>query len=530
MRMIPATPYGTNSKAEKRVFDRLRTAFEDNNASPPLVAYHSLNLPRHERQRFGEIDFLLCGRDGIFVIEVKGGRVECRQGVWRTTDRHGQTHRLKNSPFRQAENGLHGLMKKLESAFPRYQLDTFTIGYGVVFPDCALEASGAEWDAETMADAQTFRDFQAWLATLFRYWQKKSFHKARPEASLIAAVQKYLRPEFEAVVPLHVLVDQSEERIARLTEDQMAMVDVVQANARVMCFGGAGTGKTFLALEVARRWTAEGLQVALACHSAWLKRYLETRFQMERLVVTTARAIGTAARRSLIDKFDGIIVDEGQDLLEMDILDTLDRFLKGGLSNGRWVFFHDVNNQANLFGNMDLDALSYLNSLGPVRIPLNTNCRNTLNILEKIKKDLGADMGVRGAGQGPDIREKTAKTAEEAAILLKEEITVLLHHGGLSPGEITLVSSRSYEDSVVSLLPAKIQNMICELDQYSLRSFPPRKISYVKIADFKGLENKAVIVLDLPKPEAEKDRVPFHYVAMSRPRDILSLIWCPAQR
>ena len=52
MEMIPATPHGTHSRAEKRVFDQLRIAFETDHT---LTAYHSLNLPRHPYKRFGEI-------------------------------------------------------------------------------------------------------------------------------------------------------------------------------------------------------------------------------------------------------------------------------------------------------------------------------------------------------------------------------------------------------------------------------------------------------------------------------------------
>jgi len=43
MKMIPATPHGTHSKAEKRVFDRLYAAFV-NEWNDSLVAYHSLGF------------------------------------------------------------------------------------------------------------------------------------------------------------------------------------------------------------------------------------------------------------------------------------------------------------------------------------------------------------------------------------------------------------------------------------------------------------------------------------------------------
>jgi len=80
MRMIPDTPHGTHSQAEKRVFDRLRAAFASEQDGV-FTAYHSLNLTRHAYKRFGEIDFLICCPHGIFVLEVKGGRVGCHNGV-----------------------------------------------------------------------------------------------------------------------------------------------------------------------------------------------------------------------------------------------------------------------------------------------------------------------------------------------------------------------------------------------------------------------------------------------------------------
>ena len=69
MRMIPDTPHGTHSQAEKRVVDRLRAAFLDERDSV-FTAYHSLNLTRHAYKRFGEIDFLICCPRGLYVLEV----------------------------------------------------------------------------------------------------------------------------------------------------------------------------------------------------------------------------------------------------------------------------------------------------------------------------------------------------------------------------------------------------------------------------------------------------------------------------
>jgi hypothetical protein len=457
MQMIPSTPHQTESRAELRIFDRLRAAFANDN-SLRLTAFHSLNLTNHQNKRFGEIDFLIVGRCGIFVLEIKGGGISCRDGIWYSTGRTGIARRLKESPFRQAELGLHGLLEKLQTNLPDAVLSQFTVGYGVIFPDCHWDITSAEWDKAVLADARTSRDLERWLSGLFRHWRKRDSGRRRePDDAAIAELKRFLRPEFDVAVPLHVQLDELEKRVAALTEDQMRMLDVVDANPRVICTGGAGTGKTFLALELARRWSASGRKVLLACRSPWLKQWLETRFALPGVTVSVAAAASTAARRKGIKSFDALIVDEGQDLLSMDNVDRLDAVLDGGLEQGRWCFFHDLNNQAGFFGAPDPDALALLETYGSARVPLTTNCRNTRQILDKVQSTLGADMGVRGSGDGPKVTEHKAKTRENAAQVLASEIERLIQQGRLSPSEITILSRRPFAESAAAELPPAIK-------------------------------------------------------------------------
>ena len=68
---------------------------------------------------------------------------------------------------------------------------------------------------------------------------------------------------------------------------------------------------------------------------------------------------------------------------------------------------------------------------------------------------------------------------------------------------------------------------LIELDAFSMRDFPPKKMSFAQIADFKGLENEAVIVVDIPNPKKlnNSESLAEHYVSMSRARVCLSLIY-----
>ena len=502
------------------MFDQLRATFSgpDQNG---WFAMHSLNLPRHEYKRFGEIDFVICGPDGLFVLEVKGGGVSCHDGIWETTNRYGETERLRESPFKQAEGALHGLREKL----PASLFNMFVVGYGVVIPDVERVPESAEWDRAVLADGRGFRQFEKWLKRFVRHWRAKDSRKTTANPEQLNALRQHLRPDFEAVVPLHVSAHDVETRIARLTEDQLNLLDVVEANSRVICSGGAGTGKTMLALELAKRWGASGMKTALACHSPWLKRFLE-RNAVPGLTVSLADSIHVTAKRVGIEKFDALIVDEGQDVLNMDALARLDDRLREGISEGRWCFFHDANNQSGLCGSYVPDAYDYLESFGPARIPLKTNCRNSLPILKRIQLALHADMGNAGVGDGPAVREIHVSDAKGATEALEKELRSLVDGEGFGLGDIVVLSPFPFAQSWVSALPTDLRESVSVLDDASPRNMSRHTIGFAQIGDFKGLESEVVVLVDMPRPGHSGTLRSLHYVGMSRARALLSMICC----
>ena len=85
MNIIPASPYKTNSNAEIRVFDKIKESFANDNR---YLAFHSLNLTKHEKKRFGEADFVIICEFGLFVFEVKGGKI--------IVDKHDKPNNFKN--------------------------------------------------------------------------------------------------------------------------------------------------------------------------------------------------------------------------------------------------------------------------------------------------------------------------------------------------------------------------------------------------------------------------------------------------
>src|SRR5262249_39260360 len=139
-------------------------------------ALHSLNLAEHVWKRVGEIDFLVVGPRGIYVLEVKGGGVSCERGIWRFTDRTGRSRRKRESPFSQARTAMFSLQKRLEESMPQGALSRVTFGYAVVFPDCDFDLESVEWSPEMVIDrGQLDRKdgVRRTLGRLASYWRGK---------------------------------------------------------------------------------------------------------------------------------------------------------------------------------------------------------------------------------------------------------------------------------------------------------------------------------------------------------------------
>ncbi|WP_257297155.1 NERD domain-containing protein [Endozoicomonas sp. YOMI1] len=522
MKIIPNIPYNNNSFAEGQVFDALKLAkLEGIN----IIAFHSLALTSHTDKREGEADFVIISTFGLFVLEVKGGRISFQDGIWFTENKHGK-HRISD-PFKQANGAVHAVNKKIKE-FLNLEETRIPIGYAVMFPNVVWKQQGAEWDREMICDSADIRHFDHWLTNLFKYWN----YRRPANANLLSTddvnqIASFLRPNFEVVQPLFDQIESVNRSSVCLTEEQYHYVDMAMENKRVMCSGGAGTGKTFLAAEMARRFIAQDKTVLLACKSSWLRHYLTTRIESEKLLISTINGLSTALRRSGLDAFDVLIVDEGQDLLNRSDLDILDSAITGGLDDGQWYFFHDANNQADVLSHMDKDALGWLKTKNnPAVLRLNVNCRNTGNILTSIQTSLGCDMGKPTLVEGPEVTEhhgSKESLANDLSKLLKE-----LKSSEVDERSITILSSVRKRRSLLSVLAQDEINSITELDDYKVRKYPFDGITFAEIKNFKGLENDIIILLDLPNPNSlsNSDNRSLHYVGMSRAKAKLYCFWC----
>ena len=125
-------PRHTESEAEQKVYKALKTSLPGG-----WYAWHSLRLRTREKGEFSEADFIIAdpNRPGIFILEVKGGQIEQRDGQW-----YQNSVQLKSSPLDQAFSFL----KKLVRRFKENDVKAPTIGVAVCYPDTFFDQQPAQ--------------------------------------------------------------------------------------------------------------------------------------------------------------------------------------------------------------------------------------------------------------------------------------------------------------------------------------------------------------------------------------------------
>jgi Nuclease-related domain/AAA domain len=512
MKLIPPEISLRNpSAAEKKVFRLLKLVEVEG-----CFALHSLNLSEHEYKVCGEIDFLIVGPPGFFVLEVKGGRIARKDGVWGFTDRYGHERRKAEGPFDQAQSAAFALLKRLKVLLAAGSLPRLVFGWAVVFPDQEFGERSVEWAPEMVLDeddCRTAAALESGLRRLIRYWTAKSEGARRLHPEEVARLRGVLRPDFELAPSLRLRGEQLDLDHQSLTEAQYKALDLVEENERILCAGGAGTGKTFLAAEVARRESAAGRKVLVTCKSSILARFLA---EQPGLAAGNCATLDLPRASSRADRYDCVVIDEAQDVMNADDLAVVDGLLNGGLEAGRWRMFYDPNNQTGILGEFDPVAFVLLAETGPARIKLPDNCRNTRDIVTQVQLVTGADVGVSTAGAGVPVEYEFWTTDQEQSEKLAAHLMQLLEDG-VEPQHVTVLSPVRFQESCVRLLPDRLRTKLRALDAQSVVR-PVSGIGFAAVRDFKGLENRFVCVVDLRHLDDTVEALNTLYVAMTRPR------------
>lgn len=510
MKLIPPVEYvDSQSTAEREVAELLKAIPSDDG-----VAYHSVHLPRHRKQIMGEADFVVLWKGAILVLEVKGGRLgRSDEGVWYSVDRHGMQHPLRRSPWVQAKDAAFALLDILTQQTGG---GDWPFAYAVVTPHQNL-SSDAEWVPQqhvglnhmTPVGMERALDSLARLArTPPGAPEDLRQQDLRPMGNL-TMVSKHLRKEVDAMRTMpdtELIIDRN---IVSMTDEQIDAIRAFERNPRVLVLGGAGTGKTVVAIEAARRAADDGSSVAFVCGSAGV-----VQLASELLRGSPVQLVPFSSIRNEV-LFDVVVVDEAQDLLNVEDMSALAETIRGGLDGGRWWVFLDPNNQTHLTGSFDEGVYRELQDSAVV-VDLTKNVRNPRSVVTTVQSHLGADLGSPRIGEGPDASIVQARTAGEARQLLERRIRALQEEG-VSRKKITIVSAADNSAESVLAVDGRVP---------SSYKVDDRSYEVVTAASIKGLERAHVVVVDVAGLDSPGGRAAA-YVAMTRPRYSLYVVSSP---
>jgi len=516
--IMPVSGRGNDpSSAEMRVFNLLKNV----DLGRQWTAYHSLNCSEHQYKKWSEIDFLLVGPDGVVVLEVKGGRIQREVGVWYYVDRWDRRHKNTEGPFVQAKTAMYALKNSIagRGGIDKDLLGRWLFGWGVVFPDVDWQEDGPENPREIVASRSataSTRHFERYIRGLISYWEGKSRAITPIDDSELKALGRTLRPNIDLYPPLTLSIGHTMEEMQALTDEQYERVEVIEENDRVIVTGGAGTGKTHLMIQCARREAESGKTVLIVVHSTVLAAWLDKSICHRNV---TVRAYDNLPRPPKPQ--DVLMVDEGQDLLDMGVFDTLAEHLNGSLDVGRWRWFMDSQNQTGISGWHDPDALDFLlnglTSGPPVRLPLKMNVRNTHEVIDCTRMWTGKDIGrskLKGHGRLAtlavfhDRLELATKVSKLLDELIDDEHALI--------DDIGVVLSMGDDGAILRNLTKRHRRKLAKLDSTSVRADLRGKLVWGNVQHFKGMERAIILAVGFDDTSICRERLSELYVTMTR--------------
>ena len=301
-----------DSQAEARVYRLCRDTLPER-----VVVLHRIEwIVRQpgEGAGDGEADFLVCDPEGgLLVLEIKGGGIEFDPATdtWMSIDGQGMKHQIKD-PFRQAKGAKYAILGKLKEhrRWPQLHVGKILLAHGVLFPDVDDVSSfeSARSPRPVVCGRLEAAAFRVWWQDVTTYWRNQDAGLSKPGKGVVALIEEiFARPgTARKLVSAHLAED--EQIRVRLTAQQAQILGMLGGRRRAAICGGAGTGKSLLAVEKAKRLAAEGFRTLLLSYNRPLAEHLAA-------VCETATGLEVASFHALCGHRCDQAKEQGRDLL-----------------------------------------------------------------------------------------------------------------------------------------------------------------------------------------------------------------------
>jgi hypothetical protein len=485
-----------NSEGERAVFEALKD-LSDRYSVFYSVAW--LN-PRRRTNQFhlrlqGEADFLLVDpQRGLLVIEVKSGGIRYANRQWYQTNLSTREEFPIGDPIQQANRSAHFFRQLLGEKIVGSVIRVF---HGAWFPSVILDGQGLPLDVARpmILDARALATPESAIDEMYQFWDEQiSWQPFNQHCERL--ILQILAPEFGAIPSFRASMEARERQFVRLTKEQARIFEFLDEQDAAVIAGPAGTGKTVMALECARRISDAGGEVVFLCFNAALRRFLADTHRIPRVQFHTFHSFAASyvgrsdfGYEELEQKFLICLVGDDVARLPNLIIDEAQDFASD------WIEWLAYRTSGRVFAFYDPNQLLYQGDLplwiqnARCRLTLSRVCRNTQQIARTVARAIGSSRcTAEFAPVGLKPQLYTTTTVDE----VKKTVAKLVNHhvtiNGLNPSDIVILTAETTTSSKLaqSDWPFRVSE-----------EYAQSEVCFTTIRKFKGLEAKVIILLDL---------------------------------
>lgn len=479
--------------------------------------------------REGEADFIVINKDsGIIVFEVKDGDIYFENGECFQVNRKNKKQKIID-PMKQAQKSKHRIIDILN--YPGVYQDGFQndCQAAVWFTyatkeDLKSSVLPPNYDKRLVLSYDDLSHVEDSLDKLFS--DTLGVGEGYYNDEVIEYIIDNISPTSQVVRSLTSKFREGEEILLKLTKEQEQVFSGLRKNRIALIEGGAGTGKTILAMEKAKQMSLSGKVLLLAFNNFLVD---DMQFSLREYDNIDVRSLNRLAKEKKIrlnyhndvernkqlssvlnllsqsGEYTHFIVDEAQDFAP----EHLEQIIN--LSNetqGVCYFFFDLNQYVN-----NSSSVKWLSDALYPKFLLTKNCRCSAEIsntayssIEKHSERSNDELH-NGKPIFYVINNRSGRNQKIRDIVHNYESE------GISPDEIVILSCRGEGGQT------QIPNDICCTEREK------GKVLYTTARKFKGLEASIIILTDVDYrtfEDIEKRNV--FYVAASRAKYELNIV------
>ncbi len=548
-------PLSTNSGGEISIFNKIERFGQDLNWS----VMHSYNVPNHPFKKWGEIDFLIIvPKKGVVCLEVKDHKeIVYENRSWF----YGKRKKRDKDPFKQIISASTGLCDDIKKRQPGLNVPWWhaVIFTSAQFQEGSLPPEVNNWE---FMDAKCYAESDQAFFKFIENVMDKGREKLdrQPNSSWVTqhdentSVYRQLTDTLSgrAVFSISKTARDGDRKtsLSLATEEQYKILDLLSQTPRLLVEGLAGTGKTLMASKIAERESSEGKVLFLAFNrnlideikfwpslnssnitvesidrffKGYVKETVDPNKENYWDKILPMQFSDITRKNHLEEYYDYLVLDEAQDILSKPFkLSALNKILRGGLSEGKWSFFGDFNEQLiyspssseEVFRNLK----SYCSENRYIQWDLGKNSRNPIDI-----GTFAQQSGRIDRVYDEFLRHERGEVQyvifdEENRFDLIEEKLKSLFEENYEPSEIVLLSQYKMNRQLSKHLSDRGIILRDYNDLNPSSGAVENLVRFSTISSFKGLESPVVILMDITNLTALG---PLFYIGITRATDKL---------